>query len=922
MNQRKYVYTFGGQTAEGDARMKELLGGKGANLAEMSRIGLPVPPGFTISTQACTGYFTFGKDRLMAALKEQVESGIRSVETNTGKTFGDPNNPLLLSVRSGARVSMPGMMDTVLNLGMNNEVVEGFSKRTHNERAAWDSYRRFIQMYGNVVLGMKPENKEDEDPFEIIIEQIKKEKQVEQDTDLTKNDLVEMSKRFAKVILDKTGSPFPQDPMEQLWGAVTAVFDSWMNDRAIHYRLLNDIPDNWGTAVNVQGMVFGNMGDDSATGVAFTRDPATGENLFTGEYLINAQGEDVVAGIRTPQQINIEGSKRWAKLAGVSEESRSTNFPSLEETMPALYAQLDDYQQQLESHYSDMQDLEFTIEQGKLWILQTRSGKRTGQAMVRIAVEMMEAGIIDEKEALLRMEPAKIDELLHPIFEEEALSNAVEITRGLPASPGAASGQIVFFADETVEWANDGKSVILVRTETSPEDIQGMDNAKGILTSRGGMTSHAAVVARGMGKCCISGAGNIHIDYQTREMTVGEKIYKEGDWISLNGTTGQVFEGKILTQQVDLGGDFGKIMKLANRYARLEVRTNADTPEEAAIARHYGATGIGLCRTEHMFFNEERIMAVREMILADDEKGRREALVKLLPFQRKDFEGIFESMDGYPVTVRLLDPPLHEFLPSTEESLRIMADDLGVSMEVIEEKIEDLKETNPMLGHRGCRLANTYPEVSAMQVRAILEAALNMKAKGIDVQPEIMVPLVSVGNELKMQTDWIRATAKEVFKERGEKIGYKIGTMIEVPRAAVVADRIGHCAEFFSFGTNDLTQMTFGYSRDDVGKFLPVYLQKGILKEDPFVSIDQFGVGELVRMAVEKGKAARPDIHLGICGEHGGDPASVEFFHRAGLDYVSCSPFRVPIARLVAGQAGVKEKLHIEEEVLDEVDQC
>ncbi|HMQ48182.1 MAG TPA: pyruvate, phosphate dikinase [Saprospiraceae bacterium] len=922
MKPTQYVYTFGDRSAQGDASMKVLLGGKGANLAEMCRIGLPVPPGFTITTEACTGFYTYGKERLIQMIKEEVKNGIFFVEKVTGKKFGDPSNPLLLSVRSGARASMPGMMDTVLNLGMNDVVVEGFAQKTGNERAAWDSYRRFIQMYGNVVMDMKPENKEDEDPFERIIDTFKAEKRVKNDTDLSASDLMELSRRFGAVILEKTGMAFPQDPQEQLWGAILAVFNSWMNDRAIHYRLLNDIPDDWGTAVNVQAMVFGNMGDNSATGVAFTRDPATGEDIFIGEYLINAQGEDVVAGIRTPQQITLEGSRRWAKLANISEEERRNKYPSLEETMPELYHELDHYQTQLEDHYADMQDMEFTIEEGKLWILQTRNGKRTGQAMVRIAMEMMESGIIDAKETLLRIQPQKLDELLHPVFELEALGSAVEITRGLPASPGAATGQIVFFADETVQWAKQGKSVILVRMETSPEDIQGMDNAKGILTSRGGMTSHAAVVARGMGKCCISGAGSIHIDYQTRQMTVGDKVYKEGDWISLNGTTGQVFEGQIPTQEVSLSGYFGQLMDLADQYARLEVRTNADTPEEARMARLFGATGIGLCRTEHMFFQEDRIIAVREMILAEDEAGRKKALEKLLPYQREDFEGLFESMNGYPVTIRLLDPPLHEFLPNTAESLQVMAEDLGVSIETVKEKVADLKETNPMLGHRGCRLANTFPEVSAMQVRAILEAALNQKAKGVDVKPEIMVPLTSVGNELKMQAEWIRKTAQEVFTQRGQRIDYKLGTMIEVPRAAVVADRMAVCADFFSFGTNDLTQMTFGFSRDDVGKFLPIYLQKGILKEDPFVSIDQFGVGELVKMAVKKGKATKPNLHVGICGEHGGDPASVEFFHRSGLDYVSCSPYRVPIARLVAAQAAVRELMHIEKVVLDEVDGC
>ncbi|MCB9041442.1 MAG: pyruvate, phosphate dikinase [Lewinellaceae bacterium] len=922
MKYTKYVYTFGDKKAEGNTKMKELLGGKGANLAEMNLIGVPVPPGFTITTEACTNYYKNGKEELLDILDEQVREGIRSVEDITGKRFGDPANPLLLSVRSGARASMPGMMDTVLNLGMNDEVVDGFGKKTNNERAAWDSYRRFIQMYGDVVMGMKPENKEDADPFEDAIDRLKEEKGVENDIELSKEDLVELCTRFSKLIEKRTGNAFPQDPWEQLWGAVTAVFGSWMNNRAIHYRALNGIPSSWGTAVNVQAMVFGNMGNTSATGVAFTRDPATGENIFTGEYLINAQGEDVVAGIRTPQQVTKEGSQRWAKLAGISEEVRRTQYPSLEEAMPEIYKELDELQNRLEDHYADMQDLEFTIEEGKLWILQTRNGKRTGASMVRIAVEMLEEGMLDEKKALLRVEPEKLNELLHPVFDKKAEKDAKEITKGLPASPGAATGQVVFFADETVEWAAKGKDVILVRRETSPEDIQGMDSARGILTSRGGMTSHAAVVARGMGKCCVSGAGALHIDYTTRTFSVDGITYKEGDWISLNGTTGQVFEGKIPTREVELSGNFGQLMKLASKYARLGVRTNADTPEEAQIARKFGATGIGLCRTEHMFFQADRILAVREMILAEDEAGRKEALAKLLPFQREDFEGIFRAMEGLPVTIRLLDPPLHEFLPSTEEAIREMSEDMGISIERIKEHIEELEEVNPMLGHRGCRLGNTYPEISGMQVRAILEAALNLKAEGVEVKPEIMIPLTSVGNELKQQRDFIRETAQKVFEERGQKVSYQIGTMIEVPRAAVVADKLAKCADFFSFGTNDLTQMTFGFSRDDVGKFLPVYLEKGILIKDPFQSIDQDGVGQLVKMGVERGRQTKENLTTGVCGEHGGDPASVEFFHRIGLDYVSCSPFRVPIARLVAGQAAARESLHIKQEVLEGVDAC
>ncbi len=922
MNQTKYVYNFGGKQSEGNSKMKELLGGKGANLAEMSRIGVPVPPGFTITTEACTNYYKQGKEEVLKVLDEQIRDGIRSVEAITGKKFNDSENPLLLSIRSGARVSMPGMMDTVLNLGMNDETVAGFAKKTGNERAAWDSYRRFIQMYGDVVMGLKPEAKEDSDPFEDAIDKMKEEKGVDNDLDLSKDDLVELCARFSKLIERRTGKSVPQDPCEQLWGSVTAVFDSWMNKRAIHYRALNGIPSGWGTAVNVQAMVFGNMGDTSATGVAFTRDPATGENIFTGEYLINAQGEDVVAGTRTPQQVTKEGSQRWAKLAEVSEEERASKFPSLEEAMPEIYRELDEYQHRLEEHYKDMQDLEFTIEEGKLWILQTRNGKRTGAAMVRIAVEMLEEGMIDDKAALVRVEPKKLDELLHPVFDKKAAALAVEITKGLPASPGAASGQVVFFADDTVEWAAKGKDVILVRRETSPEDIQGIDSARGILTSRGGMTSHAAVVARGMGKCCVSGAGAVHIDYNNRTFTAGGRAYKEGDWISLNGTTGQVFEGQLPTEEVKLSGNFGKLMRLADKYARLEVRTNADTPDEAIMAREFGATGIGLCRTEHMFFQGERILAVREMILAEDQAGRQEALDKLLPFQREDFEGIFEAMEGLPVTIRLLDPPLHEFLPNTQEAIREMSEDLGISVERIKEHIEELEEANPMLGHRGCRLANTYPEISAMQTRAVLEAALNLKAKGIEVKPEIMIPLTSVGNELKMQRDFIRETAQKVFEERGEKVDFKIGTMIEVPRAAVVADKLAKCADFFSFGTNDLTQMTFGFSRDDASKFLPIYIERGILINDPFSSIDQEGVGQLVEMGVERGRQTKPNLMTGVCGEHGGDPASVEFFHKAGLNYVSCSPYRVPIARLVAGQAAAKEAMEVKAPELESVDAC
>jgi len=922
MNTTKHVFTFGNKQAEGDSSMKALLGGKGANLAEMNRIGLPVPPGFTITTEACNHYFKIGKGRSIEILNEEVEEGIRWINAQTGRKFGDPDNPLLLSVRSGGRASMPGMMDTVLNLGMNDKVVRSFANLTGKARTAWDSYRRFIQMYGDVVMNLKPAAKEDEDPFEKIIDKMKSERGVKDDTELTAEDLRELATRFSRLIEKRTGKEFPQDPWEQLWGAINAVFDSWMNERAIHYRALNGIPANWGTAVNVQAMVFGNMGETSATGVAFTRDPATGEDIFSGEYLIDAQGEDVVAGIRTPQQITLEGSKRWAKLANVSEAERKRRFPSLEESMPQIFSELNEIQQRLESHYKDMQDLEFTIEEGKLWILQTRNGKRTGKAMVRIAVEMLQKGLIEETEALLKIEPAKLDELLHPVFSEKDFAQAKEIAQGLPASPGAASGQIVFFSDDTVEWAKEGREVILVRMETSPEDIQGIDSANGLLTSRGGMTSHAAVVARGMGKCCVAGASALHINYAEKTLKIGDRTLKEGDWISLNGTTGQVFEGRIPTQEAALSADFTKLMQLADKKAKLSVRTNADSPADAGVAKKFGAKGIGLCRTEHMFFEGDRIVAVREMILAEDEEGRKKALEKLLPYQRKDFEGIFEVMDGLPVTIRLLDPPLHEFLPNTPESIAEMADDMGLTIVQVNDKIADLKEVNPMLGHRGCRLANTFPEIGNMQVRAILEAAINLQKRGIKVKPEIMVPLTSVGNELKFQSDKIRETAKQVFREKKTRIGFKIGTMIEVPRAALVADKLAHCAEFFSFGTNDLTQMTFGFSRDDVGKFLPVYLEKGILNTDPFQTVDRFGVGQLIETAIERGKKNKPDLAIGVCGEHGGDPDSIEFFHQIGLDYVSCSPFRVPLARLVAGQAAIREKLHMEEPVFDELDKC
>ena len=902
---KKYVYAFGAALTEGDASMKNLLGGKGANLAEMCRLAIPVPAGFTISTEACAVYTDLGQAHVLAMLSDEVKAGVAQLEREMGKRFGNNDDPLLLSVRSGARASMPGMMDTILNLGLNDEAVAGLAARTNNERFAWDSYRRFIQMYGDVVMGLKPVSKEEHDPFEVIIDMVKEKRGVKLDTDLDTADLKELVQRFKALIRARIGRDFPVDPWEQLWGSVFAVFESWNNDRAKVYRELNDIPQSWGTAVNVQAMVFGNLGDSSATGVAFSRDAGTGEDLFNGEFLINAQGEDVVAGVRTPQQITRLGSQRWAQLALVSEEERRARFASLEELMPAIYQQLLQAETLLENHFRDMQDMEFTIQEGKLWMLQTRNGKRTGAAMVRIAMEMLDQGMIDEKTALLRVSPDRLNDLLHPIFDPAAQKAATVIARGLPASPGAATGQVVFFADEAEEWAKAGKVVILVRQETSPEDLRGMSVAKGILTARGGMTSHAAVVARGMGKCCVSGAGAVHVDYKARQFSVDGQTWNEGDWISLNGSTGEVYDGQVATRDPELSGDFGKLMALADQHKRLEVRTNADTPEDAKVARSFGATGIGLCRTEHMFFEGERILPMREMILADDEAGRRKALAKLLPIQRADFEGLFLAMDGHPVTIRLLDPPLHEFVPHDEAGQRQLAQEMKVSVGKIRMRVDDLHEFNPMLGHRGCRLGITYPEITEMQARAILEAALDARTKGAVVKAEIMVPLVGTVREFNAQAAVIRRTAEQVFAERGERIEYMLGTMIETPRAAVIADSIAKAAEFFSFGTNDLTQMTLGFSRDDAGKFLPDYLRNGIYEHDPFRSIDQKGVGLLVEMAVQKGRGARPGLETGVCGEHGGDPASVGFFHRAGLDYVSCSPYRVPIARLAAAQAAL-----------------
>ncbi|MBP1593243.1 MAG: pyruvate phosphate dikinase [Bacteroidetes bacterium] len=904
---KKRVYTFGNGQAEGKAEMKNLLGGKGANLAEMNLIGVPVPPGFTITTEVCSEYYELGRDKVVDLLKEDVEKSVAKVEVLMKSKFGDVENPLLVSVRSGARASMPGMMDTILNLGLNDEVVEGLIRKTGNARFAWDSYRRFVQMYGDVVLGMKPTNKEDIDPFEAIIEEVKESKGVKLDNELEVEDLKVLVKKFKEAVKKQTGHDFPTCAYEQLWGAICAVFDSWMNERAILYRKMEGIPAEWGTAVSVQAMVFGNMGETSATGVCFSRDAGTGEDLFNGEYLINAQGEDVVAGIRTPQQITKIGSQRWAELAGIPEDVRLAKYPSMEEAMPAIYKELDEIQTRLENHYRDMQDMEFTVQEGKLWFLQTRNGKRTGAAMVKIAMDLLRQGMIDEKTALKRVEPNKLDELLHPVFDKTALKSVKVIAKGLPASPGAATGQIVFFADDAAKWHADGHKVVMVRIETSPEDLAGMAVAEGILTARGGMTSHAAVVARGMGKCCVSGAGALSIDYKSRTLEVGGITLKEGDYISINGSTGEVYEGKVATQAAELSGDFADLMALADKYTRMKVRTNADTPHDAEVARKFGAIGIGLCRTEHMFFEGEKIKAMREMILSENEEGRKVALAKILPYQKADFKGIFKAMAGCPVTVRLLDPPLHEFVPHDDKGQQEMADAMGVSFKHIQQRVEALHEQNPMLGHRGCRLGNTYPEITQMQTRAILGAALELKKEGVETFPEIMVPLTGLLLEFKEQENVIRKEAAALFEEMGDSIDYKVGTMIEIPRAALTAERIAQGAEFFSFGTNDLTQMTFGYSRDDIASFLPIYLEKKILQVDPFQVLDQNGVGQLVQMAVEKGRSVRPDLKCGICGEHGGEPSSVKFCHRVGLNYVSCSPFRVPIARLAAAQAAIEE---------------
>ncbi|RJP79762.1 MAG: pyruvate, phosphate dikinase [Candidatus Zixiibacteriota bacterium] len=910
----KFVYSFGGGTAEGRADMKNLLGGKGANLAEMANLDLPVPAGFTVTTEVCTWFYQHGRT-YPEGVDRQVEEALRRVEDLMGAKFGDADNPLLVSVRSGARASMPGMMETVLNIGLTEKTIPGLIARTGNERFVYDAYRRLIQMYTDVVMekaaGIEPpEGRGVRAQMEHEMDRLKQERGRRLDTDLTVDDLKQLVTAFKKIVQDTLGQPFPDDPMEQLWGAVGAVFQSWNGKRAITYRRINGIPDEWGTAVNVQAMVFGNMGDDSATGVAFTRDPATGDPAFYGEYLVNAQGEDVVAGIRTPQQVTLEGSRRWAKSNDVSEDDRKAKFPSLEEAMPEAYKTLETIYRKLESHYRDMQDIEFTIQDGRLWMLQTRTGKRTAAAAVKIAVDMVSEGLISKEEALLRVEPGSLDQLLHPTIDPKAQVKV--LTRGLPASPGAATGRVVFSADDAVTWTESGdpqkKAVILVRTETSPEDIHGMDVARGILTARGGMTSHAAVVARGMGKCCVAGAGEVLVDFHAKTFRVKDTVVKEGDWITLDGSTGRVILGKVDTVDPVLSGDFGQIMAWADEVRRLKVRTNADTPKDSQVARNFGAEGIGLCRTEHMFFEGDRIDAVREMILADDVAGRRKALEKLLPMQRGDFEGIFRAMDGLPVTIRTLDPPLHEFLPHSDAEIEELAGKMGVSADKLRDRVHSLHEANPMLGHRGCRLGLVYPEISEMQARAIFEAAANVIKEGVKAIPEIMIPLVGVARELKLQEEIVRRAAADVMKEKGIQFEYLVGTMIELPRAALTADKIAEVAEFFSYGTNDLTQTTYGISRDDAGKFLPFYLDHKIYPADPFQVLDRDGVGQLLAMGVEKGRKTRPNLKVGICGEHGGEPSSVEFCHSLNFNYVSCSPYRVPIARLAAAQAVLKER--------------
>jgi len=913
---KKYVYFFGSGKTEGSAKMKELLGGKGCNLAEMANLGIPVPPGFTITTEVCAAYYD-NNGNYPEGLKAQVEDNLTRIEAAMGAKFGNEDNPLLVSVRSGARVSMPGMMDTVLNLGLNDMTVKGLIKQSNDERFAYDCYRRFVQMYGDVVLDLKPVEKDERDPFEVILEAKKEKKGVTFDNELSHVDLKELVAEFKLEIKKRLGVDFPEDPMEQLWGAIGAVFGSWNNPRAIAYRELNNIPGHWGTAVNVQTMVFGNMGDDSGTGVAFTRDPSTGTNIFYGEYLMNAQGEDVVAGIRTPKPIN--------KI-----QKGDSPLPSLEEELPDIYGQLVDIRDKLEKHYRDLQDIEFTIQKGKLWMLQTRSGKRTGFAALRIAVEMVKEGLIKKEEAIMRIEPEQLNQLLNPVFDPEEKRNAIKegrlLAKGLNAGPGAACGKVVFNAAEAEELAKKGEaSIILVRIETSPEDIRGMNAAKGILTARGGMTSHAALVARQMGKVCVAGCGALEIDYAAQKMRVGNSTIKKGDYISLDGTLGEVILGKIPTspsetlrvmidktlkpEDSQTYQIYAEIMSWADKIRALGIRTNADKPDQVSIAISLGAEGIGLCRTEHMFFEGDRIDSVREMILADDRAGREKALGKLLPIQREDFASIFRLMNGMPVTIRTLDPPLHEFLPNSPKEIDTLAKKIGVSKKKLTSKIESLHETNPMLGHRGCRLGIVYPEITEMQARAIFEAACQVAKESIKVVPEVMVPLVGHVKELIMQKEVVDRVAKEVIGAYGIELDYLVGTMIELPRAAITADEIAKVAEFFSFGTNDLTQMTFGLSRDDAGKFLPHYVKEGILEKDPFQQLDQGGVGKLVEMGVERGRKTKPTLKVGICGEHGGDPSSVEFFHRTGLNYVSCSPYRIPIARLAAAQAVLRDKV-------------
>ncbi len=885
----KWVYGFGAGKAEGKAEMKDLLGGKGANLAEMSNLGLPVPPGFTITTEVCTYFYANGKS-YPRDLKEQLEAALRQLEQRIGAGFGDAANPLLVSVRSGARASMPGMMDTVLNLGLNDKTIEGLARRSGDRRFAYDSYRRFIQMYGQVVLGV------DHHHFEDLLENTKLDLGVTLDTELKAEDWQEVVAGYKEVVQRELGRPFPQDPAEQLWGAIGAVFGSWMNQRAITYRRLHDVPADWGTAVSVQAMVFGNMGEDCATGVAFTRNPSTGANEFYGEYLVNAQGEDVVAGIRTPQHLTIAGKK-----------AQKSPLPAMEEVMPAVFAELMKVRETLEQHYRDMQDVEFTVQQGRLFMLQTRTGKRTAPAALKIAVDMAQSGLIDRKEAVRRIEPESLDQLLHPTLDPKAAKTV--LARGLPASPGAASGVAVFSADEAEARAGKGESVILVRIETSPEDIHGMHAAKGILTARGGMTSHAAVVARGMGRPCVAGAGDLRIDYRAGTITVREHVVKVGDIVTLNGSTGEVMLGEVPTIQPELSGDFATLMQWADEVRTMGVRANADTPQDARTARRFGAEGIGLCRTEHMFFDDDRIVAVREMILADDAEGRRKALAKILPMQRRDFVEIFRIMKGLPVTIRLLDPPLHEFLPKTDKEMQELVGATGKDIGAIRHRAQALHEANPMLGHRGCRLAITAPEIYEMQARAIFEAAVAaIKETGETVEPEIMIPLVATKKELDILKEMIDRIGAEVMKETGVTVPYLVGTMIELPRAVLRAGEIAETAEFFSFGTNDLTQTCFGLSRDDAGSFLGAYQKAGILEHDPFITIDRDGVGELMRIGAERGRKTRKTLKLGICGEHGGDPASVRFCQEVGLDYVSCSPYRVPIARLAAAQAALSRQ--------------